>query len=248
VHQHLTARHAHGHAQHAENTVAKIVFSAVVGDARYKCGGIFFSENRFGSFIGTTQPPRNPRSVSQRGIRGSLSTLAYRWGWVLTQGDRDDWSTWAQSHKITDVFSVQYALSGLAAFIWVNQQIYKVGGAIINQIPPSFSCGDPGPVTVDVSGAPLALTITTTNNPAAGEKALVYVTAALSPGRLYVGKRWTIADYFPLGVAGPYDVTIPWQAKFGAFPSGARVHAQANFVNPTEGSVGTPSSGYDTVP
>jgi len=228
--------------------MAKVVWSAVVGDARYKCGGVFFSKNRFGSFVGTATTPLNPKSISQRGIRGSLSTLGFRWGWVLTQTERDDWITWAALHKITDVFSVQYALSGLAAFIWVNQQIYKVGGAIRNTIPPSFSCSSPGAVTVDLSASPPALTVDTTNHPAAGEKALITVDGPTSPGRIYKGKAWRILDWFPAGVAGPYDVTIPWVTRYGPFSSGCRVYAQANFVNPDEGSVGTPAFNYDDVP
>lgn len=228
--------------------MAKVVFSAVVGEARYKVGGVYFSINSFGSFIGTATTPRNPKSISQRGIRGSLSTLGFRWGWTLTQSDRNDWIVWASTHKITDVFSVQYALSGLAAFIWVNQQIYKVGGAIRNTPPPAFSCGSPAAVTVSLAGSPLALEVSTTNPPAAGEKALITVDGHSSPGRIYKGKSWRIIDYFPAGVAGPYDVTIPWVTRYGPFASGCRVYAQCNFVNPDEGSIGTPSFNYALVP
>ena len=228
--------------------MAKVVYSAVVGDARYKCGGVYFSENSFGSFIGRVTKPINPKSISQRGIRGSLSTLGFRWGWILTQTERADWRIWAIAHPITDVFTVQYALSGLAAFIWVNQQIYKVGGAIRNTKPPSFSCSSPGPVTVSVSGSPLALTVDTTADPAADEKALITVDGHSSPGRIYKGKSWRIIDYFPAGVAGPYDITIPWVTRYGPFASGCRVYAQCNFVNHLEGSVGTPSFDYDDVP
>lgn len=228
--------------------MAKIVFSAVVGEARYKVGGVYFSKNSFGNFLGTATAPLNPKSISQRGIRGSLSTLAFRWGWTLTQADRDDWITWAGTHKITDVFSVQYALSGIAAFIWVNQQIYKVGGAIRNTVPPAFSCSSPDAITVDLSGSPLHLNVHTTNDPAAGEKALITVQGHSSPGRAYTGKAWRIIDWFAAGVPHPYDVTTPWVTRYGPFSPGARVYCQANFVNPDEGSVGTPSFNYTTVP
>ena len=228
--------------------MAKLVFSAVVGDARYRVGSVFFGKNAAGAFLATSTKPRDPRSTSQRGARGQLSNLAYLWQSALSQTDRQNWQTWANAHPVTDVFTHTFALSGLAAFIWVNQNIYKVGGSIRLTPPPAFSCSSPGGITVVISGAPLTLIITTTSAPAADECTIVYVTPPMSLGRMLPPKRLIICDHFAAGVAGPYDITAGFLAKYGQFPHGTRVYAQANFVNKLHGAVGTPSSDHADVP
>lgn len=228
--------------------MAKLVFSAVVGDARYRIGGVFFGKNAAGAFLATTTKPRDPRSTSQRGARGQLSNLAYLWQATLSQTERQDWQTWANGHPVTDVFLHTFALNGLAAFIWVNQNIYKVGGAIRLTPPPAFSCGSPGGITVAISGFPLTLVITTTTPPAGNECCIVYISPPMSPGRMLPPKRLIICDHFAAGVAGPYDITAGFLAKYGQFPHATRVYAQANFVNKVVGAVGTPATNFGDVP
>jgi len=65
--------------------MAKIQFSAVVGDARGKVGGNVFTKGRSGAVLRTKVSPVQPRSSFQRAVRSGFTAESKAW-----TGDLDD--------------------------------------------------------------------------------------------------------------------------------------------------------------
>ena len=80
--------------------------------------------------------PFNPNTAKQVNYRGVFSGLSQGWR-VLDQSNRDTWISWASTHPFTDVFGDTYYLSGISAFIKLNQirQSVQPGSAILVDAP-----------------------------------------------------------------------------------------------------------------
>ena len=66
--------------------MAKILFSAVVGDARKKIGGVVFTKGSTGAVVRRKVSPTQPRTQDQRNVRASFSSLSKNWATAAATG------------------------------------------------------------------------------------------------------------------------------------------------------------------
>jgi hypothetical protein len=228
--------------------VAKCQFGPLVADVRGKIGAVEFASNHYGTWIGRKGTPRNPGSATQAAMRATLKTLAWRWGWVLNQTpQRDGWTALGLATDWTDVFGQTYHLHGYALYVLVNQNLVRLGEAIMDDDPAVLSCGSPGGSTITFNGG-AALLADSTIAPAANEHAVVWAAAPCSPGISVFGRKYRIIDVFGAAVAGPWDIKDKYETKFGLLPSGMMIPALVNFTSDLCGWQGTPAEATGIVP
>lgn len=228
--------------------MAKCQFGPLVADTRGKIGTVEFASNHYGPWIGRKAIPRNPHSSSQAAMRATLKTLAWRWGWVLNQTpQRDDWIALALATDWTDVFGQTYHLHGYALYVLVNQNLVRLGEAIMDNAPAALSCGSPGGATLAFNGGAL-LEADSTIAPATHEHAVVWAAAPCSPGITVFGRKYRIIDTFAAGLAGPWDIKSKYETKFGLLPSSFMIPALVNFTCDDCGWQGTPAEATGIVP
>lgn len=135
--------------------MAKIVFSAVVGDARKKAGGVVFTKGRTGAVVRRKVSPIQPRSQAQRNVRSSFTAFSKRFGSQnLTDADRAGWISLAVANPRKDVFGQTKVLTGLQMYQSCNRNLNSLGITTPEDHPPAaLLAGSPGALTL-VSTAP----------------------------------------------------------------------------------------------
>ena len=228
--------------------MAKILYTAAVGDARGKLGGTVFSTGRYGSFLQQTPLPRNPHSEPQGALRRHMKMLGWRWSYWLTQDQRDAWCAWALTMDFTDVFIHTYNLTGWGIFAKVNQTLKLVSAPLLDDHPADLACGSPDGATLVIAGSPPTLVVHVTTDPAANERAYLAAVRPLSPGATYLGNLSRKVKTFGAGVAHPYDITTVYTDRYGPLQSGQVIHALVNFISQDTGGQGTPAIAKEVVP
>jgi hypothetical protein len=129
--------------------LAKIVFSAVVGDARKKAGGVVFSKVRTGAIVRRKVSPVQPRSQYQRTVRSLFTSLSKYWGASLSDTQRSGWNALAAANPRKDVFGQTKTLTGLQLFQSCNRNLNSLGITTVLEDPPAaLSAGSPGTLTL----------------------------------------------------------------------------------------------------
>jgi hypothetical protein len=129
--------------------MAKIVFSAIVGDARKKIGGNVFTKGRSGAFVRRKVSPTQPRTSAQRNARASFTDLSKAWsGASMDDTKRAGWNALASNYPVKDKFGASHTLTGLQMFQKLNRVIATIGGSLIYTPPASLAAGYPGAIAV----------------------------------------------------------------------------------------------------
>jgi len=227
--------------------MAKIVFSAVVGDARKKAGGVVFTKGRSGAVVRRKVSPVQPRSSAQRNVRASFTALSKLWGGAtMDDTKRAAWNALSANYPQKDKFGASHTLTGLQMFQKLNRNLENAGENPILSPPASLAAGYPGAVSVVATVAgPNTLTVNTGTAPTVSEYAIVMAGAQVSPGRLSVGNR-----YRKIGIktgAGPWDISPAYVAKFGGLIATKKVPVLVKFMTVASGATGTPGSALQVV-
>lgn len=93
------------------------------------------SRNRFGQYYRTRAIPTQPRTAKQQDNRATFGNLATYWSQTLTDGQRILWRNWADTHPVVNSLGVTVVLTGLQAFISVNQFLQRLAQAIVATPP-----------------------------------------------------------------------------------------------------------------
>jgi len=225
--------------------MAKIVFSAVVGDARKKVGGVVFTKGRSGAVVRRKVSPVQPRSSFVRNVRASFTSISKLWGGsTMDDTKRAAWNALASNYPQKDKFGASHTLTGLQIFQKLNRVLEQMGTSPILTPPASLAAGYPGAVTVTAT-APSTLTFTCANTIVAAENIMIFAGAQVSPGRLAVGNRYRFLDNLPQ--AASYDIGAKYVAKFGNLIATKKVPVLVVCANTTTGAKGTPSSALKVV-
>ena len=213
--------------------MAKILLSAVVGDARNKVGDAVFSTSRSGRYIRLKAAPSHPVTMFARNIRVGMKNLSISWGWVISASQRADWIAWAANpaHTVLDVFNNSIYLTGLNWYVWVNQNLKTIGEARRDDVPTVWEVGDPTSCTTAVGGPPYVLTVDPLIAPGANDHAVVQAAPPLSAGRAFIGKTWRIVKHYGAAVDGPYDITTEYEDKFGPLQAGQTINCSLFYID-----------------
>lgn len=227
--------------------MAKIVFSAIVGDARKKIGGNVFTKGRSGAFVRRKVSPIQPRSSFQRNVRASFTALSKLWsGATMDDTKRAAWNALASNYPVKDKFGAAHTLTGLQMFQKLNRVLATMGVAAITTPPATLAAEYPGALTVVATVAgPNTLTVDFATDPTAADNAMIFGAAQQSAGRAFVGNKYRFLDNAP--APGPIDISAKYVAKFGALIAGKKVPILVKYANVTTGAVGTPSAALQVV-
>lgn len=222
--------------------MAKIQFSAIVGDARKKIGGVVFTKGRTGAAVRRKVSPIQPRSQAQRNVRSNFTGFSKSWGSTLTGTQRAGWDSLATTYPRRDVFGQTKVLTGLQMYQSCNRNLASIGVAAIADAPLALSAGAPGTLTLVATAGVPALTVDYATDPTSDEKALVFAAPPMSAGRKFVGKRYRLIYTSAAGAPGPLNILSAYNAKFGTLVIGQNINVLVKYVNKNTGAAGTPSA------
>jgi len=228
--------------------MAKILYTAAVGDARGKLGGIVFGSGKYGGFLQQKPVPRNPFSEPQAILRAHMRLLGWRWSYWLTQDQRNAWIARATTIMLTDPRFGTYYLSGWGLFVKVNQSLKLINATLLDDPPADLACGSPDAASLVIAGTPPTLVVHVTTDPAAHEHAYLAAAYPLHPGASYTGKLTRKMKTFGAGVAHPYDITAEYTNRYGNLQSDQAINVLVNFISDTTGGQGTPATAQALVP
>lgn len=115
--------------------MAKVKFGALAQDARGKIDGVVYSKNQFGAYIRQKVSPVQPQTARQTLVRERQTTLSKRFSTIITEAQRQAWNGFGKVNPVVDVFGNPQALTGVAAYLRLNQVILNAGGAEIDTPP-----------------------------------------------------------------------------------------------------------------
>lgn len=214
--------------------MAKILFGAIVADARRKLAGNVFSKSRFGSYIRKKSSPVQPRTSAQHTVRGNFAQLSKLYSNSLSPANRLGWASLASANPVKDKFGNTQVLTALQFYQRVNRALATVGLAALSLPPIDQNVGDPGGISI----APLhtALTVSGTNAAPATDYPVVLGAPPQHAGRTFIGRRFAFLQQFTAGGAAPYDVTAAYTTKYGTLQVGQVVTLQLFFVRNSNGA------------
>lgn len=113
-------------------------------------GSMVFSHNRYGAYMRTRVIPTNPATAGQVAARNRLSSLTNAWLNVLTQPQRDAWTTYAANVPVTNRIGQQIFLTGLNWYVACNAlRLLEPALSDVNDAPSIFNLS-----TFDISDPP----------------------------------------------------------------------------------------------
>jgi len=219
--------------------MAKVQYSAVVGDARGKIGGVVATKGRFGAVVRTKVSPVQPRSTAQRNVRAGFTNESKGWSGELDDTKRAAWDSFAQANPVKDVFGNTRILTGHQMYVRLNRVIVQCGGTQILLPPLALSITEP--LTVDVDsflGPPRSLQINVTGPPTGTECAEIWACAPKNPGRRFLGSAFRLLKVEAAAAAGPYEVATVYEARFGSIITGQVIHVLVKYGNKATGAQG----------
>ncbi len=225
----------------------KVVFSAIVGDARKKIGGNVFTKVRSGAMVRRKVSPIQPRSVAQRGVRANFTALSKSWS-TITDAQRAAWNALSAQAPRKDKFGASHILTGLQLYQSLNRNLATLGVAAISTPPPTLSAGYPAALTVVATVAgPNTLTVLPATFNAATDGWAIYAGAQVSPGRSNVNGKYRLIKEGITVLAAATDISPAYVAKFGALIATKKVPILMVYINQTTGAKGTPTSALQVV-
>jgi len=219
--------------------MAKVQYSAVVGDARGKIGGVVATKGRFGAVVRTKVSPVQPRSTAQRNVRAGFTNESKGWSGELDDLKRAAWDSFARANPVKDVFGNTRILTGHQMYVRLNRVIVQCGGTQILLPPLALSVTEPGTLSITaVAGTPGIVTATASNAPGADECAEFWAAAPKSPGRRFLGSAYRLIAVAPAGMPSPWADSGLTEKRFGSIQADQVYHVMIKFGNKVTGAQG----------
>lgn len=210
--------------------MAKIRLGGIVAQASGSLDGVVFSHNRNGRYVRARVKPTNPKSVKQQSVRSNLASLSQTWR-TLTTAQRNQWTALGAQMTQTNSIGEATTLTGLQAFVSVNQLKLTAGQAVVTTAPvldsaPTFT---PGTLTLTATGT-AALTLAFSGSGVASQSFRIYATGNLSAGRNFIRKsQYRLLQTIAGNSTSPVNLVSSWQAAYGTITV-AMVGAKVSFL------------------
>lgn len=193
----------------------KYVPSALIGRLSRSAGSTTASHNKFGAYLRNRVMPTNPQSSFQTVVRGNFSDLSTGWR-VLTDAQKEGWITLGEAFSRTDSLGQTYTLTGIQAYISVNNNMLTVGGTPVANAPAFQLPDNSAPFSVAAAAAAGTVALTFTP-PDPGDFLLVYATRPMSDGRMFASR----SEYKLVVVAdesntSPLSIGTEYVNRFGS--------------------------------
>lgn len=207
--------------------MCKIILSALVDDLRGKLAGSVVQGTVGGLQLRTRVSPRNPRSLRQQTVRSDFAYMIRTWP-LLTSGQR---SSWSDANDLPE--------SGVYRYQVANSYIYLTGNPLLAEYTGSGLLAEPELGVNTLSQADQILeSIGYGGNIPADTYILYFATPPLSPATTFISP----SDPRFISAQGPgsyindnWDISIPYQARFGVPPELAIIGFKAVVINVATG-------------
>lgn len=115
--------------------------SNVVASGSGSFGGTTVSRNRYGMYMRSRVTPVNPSSSFQAAVRAVFAQMIDAWTTVLTDAEREAWSTYAANVPVVGTLGEQQFLTGQNHYVRSNSARIQGGFARIDAAPAVFDLG-----------------------------------------------------------------------------------------------------------
>ena len=176
----------------------------------------------------------NPSSGFQAIARSRLAATASAWR-LLTQDQREAWTSLGAGLTRTDSLGQTYTLTGAQAHSLVNANRLVAGDAVVSDCPVLVV----PPTVTNLSVSAINLNLSFTPTPlAANQKLFIYVSPARSAGRSFE-KDFRLLLVTAAAGAAPVEIDSTYEERFGLVPVGSRIFVRAAVYQ--AGFVGLPA-------
>lgn len=223
--------------------MALIKMGQVVAEARGAIAGMVFSRNTYGAYIRQKVSPVQPRTVAQSIVRALLAAVSQAWR-GLTDVQRLNWNTVAPTFSKINVFGDNVPLTGFGLYGKLNRNLQSIGEALITDPPLQEAVAGFTSLALIIDNAEAIpddeLQIAYTPAIPANQKAILYATAALSPGKNFVKSEYRQVDVFATADVSPFSFGDAYFAVFGVTPAaGAKAFVKVRPLITASGISGT---------
>jgi hypothetical protein len=185
--------------------------------------GVTSSRNRFGQYRRSRAIPVNPSSSFQGVVRARFGTNAAAWK-ALTATQRAGWTSLGALMTRQDSLGQSYTLTGLQAFMCVNDNLSAAGEALLSDAPAFATPGGLATAVITLTAAAFSIAYTVTPL-AASTRLFSYFSPQRSAGRQYESDvRLTAVS--AAAAASPANVFAAYQARFGTPVVGNRIFCE----------------------
>lgn len=182
--------------------------------------GVTSSRNRFGQYRRSRAIPVNPSSSFQGVVRARFGTNAAAWK-ALTATQRAGWTSLGALITRQDSLGQSYTLTGLQAYMCVNDNLQAAGEAIVADAPAYATPAGLLTAVITLTAAALSIAYTTTPM-AAGTRLFSFASPQRSAGRQYESDVRLIA-VSAAAAASPANLYAAYIARMGVPVVGNRV-------------------------
>lgn len=188
--------------------------------------GVTSSRNRFGQYVRTRATPVNPSSSYQSAVRSRLAAHSATWR-TLSDADRLSWIALGGMITRTDSLGQYYTLTGLQAFVLVNNNLSAAGAANVT-VPPAYLPPDPvDSLTLTATAGTPAFTVAYTPTPlAAGVQLFVFASPQRSQGVNFENDMRLIS-VTAAAAASPANILSAYVARMGTLVEGNKIFIAA---------------------
>lgn len=200
-------------------------------------GGTVFSRNRYGAYTRNRAIPVSPNTAYQAAAKQYLSQASQNWR-DLTDAQRLQWNTWAQSNPVTDNLGQSQILQGNSAYVMLATRLLQMGQSLPTA-PPSVAA--PAALlslssTWDVGAGTSVLTFTATPV-GATNRLWMYGAVTNSAARLYIKNLRKLVTISAANQATGYDWQSDVELRFGTLTAGQVLTLEAAVADQATGLV-----------
>jgi len=218
--------------------MAKILFGALLADARGKVGGTVFSRNKGGAYMKNKVTPLNPRTIAQVAIRNLLAALSAAWR-NLTAAQIAAWNAAVLNFPRTDIFGASKTPTGKNLYVGLNANLNSVGAASISAVPAPGAVASIESASLTAAAGAGTFTVVFGPSPVPADSAfIVEATPSYSAGRSFVNSLFRQISFLDAAATTPAVLAAAYAAKFGAMSAGSKVSVRITGVNKLTGQKG----------
>jgi hypothetical protein len=216
----------------------KYVPSALgVGQLSKSAGSTTAAHNRNGAYLRNRTIPTNPNTAKQAAVRNNFGALSAAWR-ALTDAQRTGWRTFGSEITRQDSLGQTYTLTGLQAFNYINLNLLTAGQSISSTAP---AVGTPtAPTTASATAVHTGGVVSVNASGISAGHFLIFAGPPVSQGINFTPKsrlRFMLAA--DASIDGPYLITTPYAAIWGAFAAGEAIFLRIIPVD-ASGQAGVP--------
>lgn len=219
--------------------MAKVNFGTLAADVRGKIGGIVYSRNTAGAYVRTKVTPINANTIWQQTVRSNMSAISKAWQ-GLTKALQTQWTNFATSHPVSNVFGNKVTIPGIAMFNRINGILLNINEPIMTAVPEDTLVTDISIVSVVLTAATREFNLDFLPDPTPADHHIaIEVTKPISAGQNYYANLLRFAAYSTAAVASPFKPILD-AARFPLI-AGQVIGYRVYMINDANGakSIGT---------